>query len=267
MVSVRALMRAFGVASTGNRSICLHLLGFARQRVPTDPDSATVARVSLLQHAADRTRPRIHLNVIRVGFDGVPAANRDAAGDMVDYGIYKLRNIYRTVGLAVGRVEHWTVTAAQANGRDDVGSEDEADLLSDEWSVNNDGIDVFVVPTISAGFIGISPVPGSCDKDLSAPQPGGGAANPQDTGSRNDGLLGGELDRDPDGFARTFAHELGHFLRLEHNHGGEPECPATDAGKNNLMAQTRCAISARNSVLLTSTQGDTMRAHCSVKNP
>ena len=64
---------------------------------------------------------------------------------------------------------------SEADGYDDIGSESEADDLSDDWSVPNDGIDMFLVANISDDFVGISPVPGDCDK-----------------GDKSDGLLGGE---------------------------------------------------------------------------
>ena len=95
-------------------------------------------------------------------------------------------------------------------------------------------------------FVGTSPRPGSCEK-----------------GPDNDGLVGGESGRSSEAVARTFAHEIGHFLNLPHNHGDD--CPTTTAGQNNLMAQTRCALSTRDSVLLTSVQGTTMRSRCQVR--
>ena len=49
-----------------------------------------------------------------------------------------------------------------------------------------------------------------------------------------------------------------------HNHGDN--CPGSTTGRNNLMAQTRCAISTADSTLLTSSQGAKMRAHCSVQD-
>ena len=83
-----------------------------------------------------------------------------------------------------------------------------------------------------------------------------------------DGLVAGETGRGAEAFARTFAHEVGHYLGLEHNHGST--CPSTDSGRRNLMAQTRCVpmISGtttrdvRNAVRLTPSQGGTMRDHC-----
>lgn len=250
MASVRSILNCVGVDTGGNVSVLFHMFGFARGRVPSDPDTSTTARVSVLRQIKDVQGRHLHLNAIRVGFDLIAAGSLDQAEEKLDYAIYKIRNVYRQVSLGVGRVEHYVITSGEADGADDLGSEDEADELSDDWSVQNNGVDVFVVRNISdSDFVGISPVGGSCDKS-----------------SKDDGLIGGEINRDFDPFARTFAHEIGHFLGLSHNHGGDSDCPSTTAGQNNLMAQTRCAISVRDSVLLTSGQGNTMRRHCSVRD-
>jgi hypothetical protein len=244
--SIRSLLNCIDVDTSQTVSVLGHMFGFAQRRMPRDPDPTVRSSVSLLRQMRALQGRHLHINVIRVGFDGIPAADRDEAVEKFDYAIYRTRNIYRTVSLGIGRVEHFAVSTADANGRDDIGSEDEADALSDEWSVPNDGVDVFVVRSISAGFVGISPVPGSCQK-----------------GPDNDGLVGGESGRGFEAVARTFAHEVGHFLDLPHNHGDD--CPTTTAGQNNLMAQTRCALSTRDSVLLTSAQGTTMRGRCQVR--
>lgn len=246
LASIRALLSCIGVDPNQNVSVLGDLFGFARRRMPRDPDPNVVSSVSLLRQVRALQAQHLHINIIRVGFDGIAAGDRDEAVEKFDYAVYRTRNIYGTVSLGIGRVEHFVVDTADANGRDDIGSEDEADALSDEWSVPNDGIDVFVVRNISAGFVGISPRPGSCGK-----------------GPDNDGLVGGESGRGFEAIARTFAHEIGHFLNLPHNHGDD--CPTTTAGQNNLMAQTRCALSARDSVLLTGAQGTTMRGRCQVR--
>jgi hypothetical protein len=250
MASIKEILTCIGVDTSRDTSVLVDLFGFARGRVPTDPDPGVAAEVSVLQQLRGVQGQHIHLNVIRVGFDLIAAADADQAAERLDYAIYRIRNIYRQVDLGVGRVEHFEITSADADGRDDLGSLEEADELSDDFTVDNNGIDVFVVRIISdPDFVGVSPRPGSCDK-----------------GSGQDGLVGGEIDRAFEGVARTFAHEVGHFLNLPHNHGGDPDCPDTDSGKNNLMAQTRCALSTRGSVLLTSGQGTTMRGHCSVQD-
>jgi hypothetical protein len=248
MARVKDILNCIGVSTSGSVSILGNMFGFSRARVPPDPDTTVTAQVSVLQLVRDLQGQHLHLNVIRVGFDTLSASDQTTAFQKLDYAIYRIRNIYRPIRLGVGRVEHYFIDAADSNGRDDLGSEDEADELSDEWTVPNDAIDVFVVRNISdSDFVGISPVGGSCDKD-----------------SKDDGLIGGEINRNFEPFSRTFAHEVGHFLDLEHNHGDD--CPSSTAGQNNLMAQTRCAISVRDSVLLTGSQGSTMRDHCSVRS-
>lgn len=247
MQSVKAALSCIG-ASGGTRSVLGDLFGFFLRRVPTDPDTSVTASVSLTSHLQSLSGRHLHINVISVGFDARPAADQQTDLERIDYCIYRTRNIYQPVSLGIGRVQHWEISAAAAGGRDDIGSDDEADDLTDEWTVQNNGIDVFLVRNISANFIGTSPVPGDCDKD-----------------DKDDGLIGGEIGGNHEQVSRTFAHEIGHFLNLSHNHGDRPACPTTTAGQNNLMAQTRCALSERNSVLLSSGQGSTVRGRCQVR--
>lgn len=245
---VRSILSCIGADQSGDVSLLFHGFGFIRGRVPPDPDTSVRAEVSVLRWMQGLQGRHIHLNVIRMGFDALSAADRATGLERIDYATYRTRNIYRQVSLGVGRVLHWFVDAADANGRDDIGSRDEAEQLWEEWSVPNNGIDVFVVRNISTSqFVGRSPVGGNCDK-----------------GGKDDGLLGGEINRAHEGFSRTFAHEIGHFLGLSHNHD-DGECPTTTAGQNRLMAQTGCAVSLRTSVNLTSGEGSTMRGHCATR--
>lgn len=245
-MSVKSLMNCLDVDTSGARSLNFWLFGFIRGRVPPEADTSLTAEVSLLQLMKDCQGKHIHLNVIQVGFDALSDADEADALENLDYAVYRIRNIYRPRSLGVGRVEHYFITDAEANGREVIGSEDEANALWDEWSVHNDALDCFVVRDI-VGFLGLSPVEGTCDKD-----------------DKDDGLLAGDITRPLEGLSRTFAHECGHYLGLEHNHGGD-DCPS-GAGRDRLMAQTGCANSLRNSVVLTSSEGVDMRDHCFVKN-
>lgn len=254
MRSVRTLVACAGIDASARVSLLFDYFGFARGTVPEDPDTSVTAQVSVLDQAARVDGHHFHVNVIRVGFDTLSATDFADGMHKLDYAVYRARRIFAAQGLGVARVQHYEIASTDANGRDDLGSETEADDLSDEWSVPNDGIDAFVVRTISdPDYVGISPVEGDCDK-----------------GSKDDGLVAGTIGRGIEPVARTFAHEIGHFLGLSHNHGDN--CPSTDAAQRNLMAQTRCVPmiantntrDVRNAVRLTAGDGNTIRDHCSV---
>ena len=232
-ISLKASARCLGLS--GRVSLLSGYFGMFRGRPPTDPVDGAVALSVRTQ--AQRVRGRhVHLNIIRVGIDQFTGAQLDR----IDYAVFKTRNIYATVSLGVGRIQHWDVATADANSRDDLGSEDEAEDLTQEWTVPNDGIDVFVVRNISdTDFVGISPVDGPCDKNAKG----------------MNGAIGGEVNRTDDPFARSFAHEIGHYLGLSHEND-QPD---------NLMCQSSRANSLRDSVLLTSGQGSNMRDHCAVR--
>jgi hypothetical protein len=240
MASLRSLANCIGL--TGEVSIVRDFLGFSRGQLPPDPTGAAVV-VSLKKQAERLQGRHFHLNVIAVGSDQFT----DADFIEVDYSIYKARNVYDQVSLGVGRVLHWVVTTAQANGLDTPTSEDDLEQLTNDWTVPNDALDMFMphnmsVPSNGGSVLGRSAEDGSCDKDSKGM-----------TGSTC-GLWG------PEQTARSFAHEIGHYLGLGHENG-QP---------NNLMAQSGVVIAAgkstRTAVELTAGQGDDVRDHCFVRD-
>ncbi len=177
MASLKSIMGCVGIDTSGSVSVLRRLFGFRRSLVPTDGVATTINQVSLLQKIQGIQSKHINLNVIRVGFDLL--SDEDLGLEKLDYAILRIHEIYRPVSLGIGRVEHYVISSADADGADNLGSEDEADELSDDWSVYNNGIDAFVVRNISDDdFVGISPVGGDCDKP-----------------SKRDGLVAGEIGR------------------------------------------------------------------------
>jgi hypothetical protein len=191
-----------------------------------------------LGHQVQRLKEfSFNLNVITVGRDQFT----DSDNMELDYAIFKLRNIYDQVGLGVGRVEHRGVDTIDANGLDMPTTEDDLEQVTHDWTVPNFAIDIFIphnmsVPSNGGTILGLSPVGGPCDKDAKG------------MNGATCGLFGREQT------ARSFAHELGHYLGLEHRNDD----------RDNLMCQSSRANSIRNSVQLTSGQGTTMQRHCFV---
>jgi reprolysin-like metallo-peptidase family M12B len=246
---VSASLRAFAncIGITGPFSVLGDFFGFRERRLPTDPTGKRV-EVSLIQQINSLRGRHFDLNIIKVGSDQFTASDHNE----IDYSIFKLRNVYRPANLGVGRIRHWVISTADANGLDSPTTVGDLDDLTAAWTVPNTAIDLFIphnmnVASNSGVVLGKSAIKGPCDKDDATADMTGSTA----------GLWGSEQT------ARTIAHELGHYLGLQHNHMNQ--CPTTTAGKNNLMAQSRCALSTRNSTLLTSSQGTDMRGHCSTR--
>ncbi len=236
MASLRALASCIGV--NGPFSVLRDFLGFARGQLPPDPTGAKVT-VSLKRHSQRLKGRHFHLNVIAVGSDQFT----DADYIQVDYSIYKLRNVFDPVALGVGRVQHFIVLTSDADGLDTPTSEDDLEDLTHDWSAPSDGIDMFMPHNVSissngGSTLGLSPEGGPCDK------------SDKDMNGATCGLWGSEQT------ARSFCHEIGHYLGLGHENGKSL----------NLMCQSSMASSTRNSVQLTSGQGDTARGHCFVRD-
>src|SRR5215216_6395621 len=103
--SLRQLAGCIGV--TGPFSVLGDFFGFARRRLPPDPTGVRV-EVSLKEQIARLRGAHLHLNVIAVGSDQFT----DADYQEIDYSIFKVRNVYRSVNVGVGRIKHWVVSTA-----------------------------------------------------------------------------------------------------------------------------------------------------------
>ena len=231
-----------------------HLFGFRRRRVPTGPgDFPRRPTVSLLGLLRGIAGDHVNLNVFRVGADQFTDADHHRA----DFALFRVREVFDAAGLRMGRLAHYDIATADADGLDAPTSTADLIRLSRKWRGYKDAIDVFfpramsVTVTIDGktySALGRSAIDGPCDGKV--------------VGDDMSGAVCG-LWWSFDETARTFAHEVGHYLGLEHNHGDD--CPTSSAAQDNLMAQSRCASSIRDSVDLTRAQGRTARSHCAVR--
>ena len=172
---------------------------------------------------------RIDVNVIRVGSDNWTAA--DIAE--LNGALAGAAAIFAKVRLELREVGRFVITAAEAGANEVIDSEAEAEDLTSDWTVANNALDLFVVRVMN-GADGWSAVNGSCDKNSKGM-----------TGSVVS--LNGSLANS----SNTFAHEIGHYLGLEH---------IPDNGNfigNNGSSDSFTGIY--------DWQGDTMKRHCFVR--
>jgi Metallo-peptidase family M12B Reprolysin-like len=215
MISLREISTCVGL--TGGFSVVRDFFGYRQIRFAFE--------VSLLSQARLLRGPHIHLNFIQVGSE----LFTDSIERNVDRGLLELREIYAQVGVGVGRVEHFAISVAQADGAEEIADHDEGRELMENWSVPNNGIDIFLVIDIE-GVHGFSPIGGPCDKDDKWSGVVIVAGHP---------LLG-----------RNLAHEIGHYLGLEHVEA-----------KGNVMEKDEFDMGED----LTAGQGEVMRAHCMMR--
>jgi len=236
-ISLRQIAGCIGLPSSF--SVLRDFYGFWQGVIPSVTGGS--ATLSLRQQCTLLKGSHIHIDVIHVGtIDSDDDATIDAA-------VHVCRTVYATVSLGVGRVRHFAISAADANGMDVIDSATEKNSLLGAWNAPGAGIDVFMVRDItydsvvgSAGYI-----PAQCGD-----QPA----------SDEDGVIV-DVNRPAAAVARTFTHELGHFLGLSHTCGetsGTPPC-AAPCQTSNLMTQSGCASGT--ALQLTSSQGTKMRCH------
>lgn len=214
--SLRAAAEKIGVS--GNFSVVWDFFGHF----------APPANLSVRTQVDRLAWKRVDMNIIRVGSDQFTWSDLQE----IDTAVNATRNTYAQVSLAVGRVLHWVISTGDADGADNIGSDDEAEDLTDDWTVDNRALDIFMVRTYSGSTIGLSAVDGPCDKDAKGMD---GSVVAIEGSASITGLV--------------LAHEAGHYLGLSHVNDG-----------SNLMNP-----SVPNSGGLSASQGANMRDHCFVK--
>lgn len=139
-------------------------------------------------------QPMIDVNLILVADDNFSLSDREQTAASLEIA----RQIYGKVFLNIGNVQWYKVSSAEAGALAVIDSQSEADDLTDDWTVQNNALDVFVVRAMN-GADGWSPVGGSCDKNASGTTGSVVSLNGSNASSGN-----------------TFAHEMGHYLGLDH---------------------------------------------------
>ena len=234
MASLRALAACIGV--TGEFSVVRDFFGHASRPPwrPVSPDNVPPSSLSLLTQIRRLQQPYFNINVVRVGTnsDGIFAAEGvddiDEAVDEknVDAVVAVAREIYGAIGVGIGRVERWWQIPAADTDHEVIDSQAEAGDLVREFSVGNDGIDVFVVLRYRVGTAGKHPRWG-------------------------DGVVVESKESDFRFTAQTFSHELGHFF-LGQRHENEP---------NNLMTVDDDGALIPGSTLLNADQAEEIKKH------
>lgn len=218
MANLKQIASCIGV--TGNFRVVRDFYGYA---------FGTPATLSLLTQIRRLQGRHVHINVIRVGLESFTNADEQEIDQAVDF----TRNNWAQINLGIGKVERYFISNADANGHANINNDDEAEDLTNEWTVPNHALDVFFVLTYSGSTIGLSRVDGPCDKDAKG---------------MDGSVVAIEGSANTTGF--VLSHEMGHYLGLSHVNDG-----------TNLMNPT-----VPNGGNITSSQGSDMRDHCFVRN-
>ena len=217
MYSLRQHFEAIGLGNHGGSVLHGFFgLGEAPETLSLREQMARVRRDNVL-----------HLNIIRLAFDTV--VPRAPLERKVDKAVHRARQIFDQTGIGVARVSHYIIEDAFAGLYPDIGSDGEADDLCDAYSVDNDGIDMFMVLTYAGNRVGSSQSPGSCDKD-----------------GKDSGVVVEVTQGNAELTAKAFSHELVHYLGYD-DHSSDPK---------NLMSNSQDGLE------LTSGQIEDIVDHC-----
>jgi hypothetical protein len=243
-ISVRDTCRALGFGQTV--SLCTDVLGFTRGHCPgrlgpTRPDTA----FSIRSFVHGLRRAHFHVRLLIAGTDVITSND----WRVLEYAVYRLRDIYTTNGIGVGRITFAGFTAAMSLGHDVVTSDTELPTTGHDLTENGDFIPVVLPASMNVTTVnpdgsvtvtlGLSPVPGPCSPRRSA------------------GMNSSVVDIAGEETGRTLAHEVGHNLGCDH--------PATPGAT--LMTQTGSAVGDPfNAISIIGEDLTTMRAHCTMNN-
>ena len=243
--SLKAVCAALG--RTGQVSLCRDVLGFFEGKMPAAvKETRPRPELSLKRFIGLLRGLHFHLHIIVTGSDLLTSNDRD----VIDYGVFRLRDIYSAAGFGVGVVTRELRTAANSSGHATVSSDADIEATLHDITADGDFIPVVIPANMNVSNINpdgtVNPVLGS------SPRPG--PCSP-----RNEpGARSFIVDIEGEKIGRTLAHEAGHYLGVAH--------PA--AADNSLMTQSRSVTSGDpfNAVTINSADRATMLTHCVIRN-
>ena len=168
------------------------LSGRPGEENPPPPD------IELPEPEGDGSTPAVQsldINIIRVGVENFTSNDELEISNAINI----TRSIFSNVQINLRTVSNFQISLSDAGSNAVIDNESEAKDVTNDWSVDNDALDVFVVRAMTDAD-GRSPVDGNCDKDV----------NKEMTGSVV------SLNGDSANVGNTLAHEIGHYLGLDH---------------------------------------------------
>lgn len=201
-----------------------------------------VARpLSLKQHLQLIREDAFNLSIFLVGHEpGFGGQFTEQETLDLQFAIAVMRELYSQVSVGVRKLYWRYIPTAEANGFNTVDAS-EATELTEAFSGPNDGIDLFIVTSVSDAA-GWSNRDGPCDKDEKGERTGAVVE------TRTDTFFWGVL----------LAHEVGHYLGLAHA-GDITNVMGDDSDGDGIGSIDTTSVN------LTQSQGDTMKSHCSIR--
>jgi hypothetical protein len=228
MASLKAMAACIGIA--GDFRVVRNFFGYASappwSLAPAGQQASLPQSLSVLTQVKRLQQRHVHLDCVRVGTgsNGLLAAVDE---QNLDCAVQMARDIFGAAGIGIGRYDRWWMIPLSDNtGYDVIDDDCEASDLVDEFDAPGGGIDVFFVLSYAGSTAGLYPWKG-------------------------DGVVVESREMTFLGTARTFSHELGHYLGLGH----ENDKP------NNLMCQSSQANPMPGSTQLNSGQISDIKDH------